>query len=69
MAKRYNTPDAAGVLHFVTLSVRDKRKAFSREQFADACLNELRNTCDQSPAKLIAYVATLQAFLRVSNRQ
>jgi putative transposase len=56
MAQRFNCPDAEGVLHYVTLNVRDKRLAFSKACYARELLETLRTECDKYPAKLVAYV-------------
>lgn len=56
MAKRFNRPDAAGVLHYVTLNVREKRRPFAKEAYARIALDELRKSCDLHPAHLLAYV-------------
>ena len=56
MSTRYNAPDQDGVLHYVTLNVRDKKLAFRDEFFARLALDELRFECDRHPAKLLAYV-------------
>ncbi len=57
MTTRFNRRDREGVLHFVTLRVREGRRAFSRDAYARAVLNQLRRQCDEFPARLIAYVA------------
>lgn len=56
MGTRYNSPDAAGVVHYVTLNVRDRRRAFRAADYALSCLTELRFECDRHPARLLAYV-------------
>ena len=56
MAQRLNSPDQKSVLHYVTLNVRERRKAFSRPEYAELVLRELRFECDRHPARLIAYV-------------
>ena len=56
MAKRFNTPDCAGVYHYVTLNIRERRKPFLRSHYACMALEELRHECDRHPAKLAAYV-------------
>lgn len=60
MAQRINTvdtPDDPCLLHFVTLNVRDRKKAFGRPEYAAMVLRELRFECDRHPATLVAYVA------------
>jgi putative transposase len=56
MAERLNSPDSEGVLHFVTLNVRDRKAAFRRPAYATMVLQELRFECDRHPAILAAYV-------------
>lgn len=56
MSQRYNTPDATGVLHYVTLNIRERRRAFCRDSHAILALEELRYSCDAFPGKLVAYV-------------
>lgn len=56
MAQRFNSPDCEGVLHFVTLNVRERKSAFRRPEYAEMALRELRFECDRHPARLIAYV-------------
>jgi len=57
MSQRFNRPDESGVLHYVTLNVRERRQAFARPAYALAVLESLRAACDSYPAKLVAYVA------------
>lgn len=54
--KRFNYPDRPAVLHYITINIRDKRKAFVRDAFARVALELLREYCDRHPAKLHAYV-------------
>ncbi len=56
MAQRLNSPDLSGALHFVTLNVRDRKRAFARAGYAEMVLCELRFECDRHPATLAAYV-------------
>ena len=56
MMKRFNRMDRKGVLHYITLNVREKMKAFSRDEYARAILRQLHEQCIRHPAKLIAYV-------------
>ncbi len=56
MSQRFNRPDSAGVLHYVTLNVRERRPIFSRGAYASEILVILRAVCDEYPAKLVAYV-------------
>lgn len=56
MGTRYNAPDAAGVIHYVTRNVRDRQPAFRRDEYARLCLDEARFECDRHPARLLAYV-------------
>ncbi len=56
MSQRFNRPDAAGVLHYVTLNVRERRPIFSHGAYALALLQTMRTICDNYPAKLVAYV-------------
>ena len=56
MSQRLNSPDQLGVLHFVTLNVRERKAAFRRSEYAQMVLQELRFECDRHPARLVAYV-------------
>jgi REP element-mobilizing transposase RayT len=56
MSQRFNRPDAAGVLHYVTLNVRERRPIFSHSPYALALLQCLRSSCDDYLAKLVSYV-------------
>lgn len=56
MGKRLNSPDERATLHYVTLNIRDRRRAFSRPDYAQLALDELRFECNRHPALLIAYV-------------
>lgn len=56
MAQRYNAPDNADVLHYVTLKVRDRRRAFGSDTYAHLALDQLRISCDNHPAEITAYV-------------
>ena len=56
MATRLNSPNQPGVLHFVTLNVRDRKRAFGRLDYANMVIRELRYECDRHPATLVAYV-------------
>jgi putative transposase len=57
MAKRLNSPDCTGVLHFVTVNVRDRRCPFCRPEYARMAIEQLRFECDRHPAALVGYVA------------
>lgn len=56
MSQRYNRPNEAGVLQYVTLNVRQRRKAFARDEFAKVVLEELDEHCSRHPGKLMAYI-------------
>ena len=56
MSQRFNRPDAAGVLHYVTINVRDRRPAFSKAAYTQELLDTLRAACDEFPARLVCYV-------------
>jgi len=56
MAKRFDRHGRQGVLHYLTINVRDRRQAFRSDAFARAAAIALRRHCDEHPAKLIAYV-------------
>ncbi len=56
MAQRLNAPDLLGVYHFVTLNVRDRERAFARDEYAKIVMRELRYECNRHPATLAAYV-------------
>ena len=56
MTKRFNRGGRTGVLHYVTINVRDRCKAFQTDAYARAACLALRRHCDEHPAKLIAYV-------------
>lgn len=56
MGQRLNLPDAAGVLHFVALSVRERKRAFARAEYANLAVEMLRFECDRHPVQLVAYV-------------
>jgi len=56
MAQRLNSADAAGVLHFVTLNIRERKRPFVRPEYSRLALQELRFECDRHPALLVAYV-------------
>jgi putative transposase len=56
MSTRLNSPDSEGVLHYVTLNVRDRKAAFRRPEYAELVLRELRFECDRHPAALVAFV-------------
>ena len=49
MATRLNSPDALGVIHYITLKTRDKVLAFRRPEYARLAVTRLR-------AELLAYV-------------
>ncbi|PQV65130.1 putative transposase [Abditibacterium utsteinense] len=54
--KRLNSPDGQGVLHFVTLKVRDRKTPFRRAEYARMICELLRFECDRHPATLVAFV-------------
>jgi REP element-mobilizing transposase RayT len=56
MTERFNRSGREGVLHYVTINIRDRRKAFISAANALAACLELRRHCDEYPARLIAYV-------------
>lgn len=56
MAKRFNRGDQIGVLHYVTLKVRERNSIFFQDPYIHAVLTSLRQHCDEHPARLIAYV-------------
>ena len=54
--RRLNSPDQAGVLHYLTLNVRDRKAAFRRDEYAQSLADLLRFECDRHPATLAAFV-------------
>ena len=56
MGIRFNRGDMKGVLHYITINVRDKATIFSHSQFALIVLQELSRRCRRQQAKLVAYV-------------
>jgi putative transposase len=56
MGTRLNRSNRRAVLHYVTINVRNRRKAFQQDIFARAAAEVLRRHCDEHPARLIAYV-------------
>jgi len=56
MSTRLNSPDAEGVLHYVTLNVRERKAAFRHPEYARMILDLLRFECNRHPATLAAYV-------------
>ena len=57
MSTRLNSPDGVGVLHYVTLNIRERKRTFSRPEYASMILDLLRLECNRHPATLAAYVA------------
>ncbi len=57
MSTRLNSPDSEGVLHYVTLNIRERKTVFNRPEYASMILDLLRFECDRHPATLVAYVA------------
>jgi REP element-mobilizing transposase RayT len=56
MAQRFDRHNKQGVLHCITINVRDRVQAFRGESFARAAAEILHLQCLEHPAKLIAYV-------------
>jgi len=56
MNQRFNCPDRIGVLHYVTINIRQHRRIFDHDELARHALTLLRKACDNYPAKLVAYV-------------
>ncbi len=56
MAKRINRGDRTGVLHYLTINVRERRRPFVHDHYARCVLEELRHHCDTYFTRLIAYV-------------
>ncbi|MBW3638126.1 MAG: transposase [Armatimonadetes bacterium] len=54
--QRLNSPDQDGVLHFLTLNVRERKTPFRRPEYARMIVELLRFECDRHPAKLAAFV-------------
>ena len=54
--QRLNSPDGQGVLHFLTLTVRDRKTPFRRPEYARMICELLRFECDRHPAALTAFV-------------
>lgn len=54
--KRFDRHGKPGVLHYLTINIRDRQQAFRRDAHARAACHALRRQCDEHPAKLIAYV-------------
>ena len=67
MTKRHNERDQIGVLHYVTLNIRERKHAFSRDENARAALIALREHCDRHPAKLVAYVVMPEHLHFINN--
>ena len=40
--QRFNSPDQAGVIHYLTLNVRDRKNAFRRDDYAESIAQLLR---------------------------
>lgn len=56
MAKRFDRHGKRSVLHYVTINARNRCKAFKSPENAIVSCYELRQLCDEYPAKLVAYV-------------
>ena len=56
MVKRFDRHGKEGVLHYITLNVKGRCKAFKSAENARASCLTLRHHCDEYPAKLIAYI-------------
>jgi putative transposase len=54
--KRLSRNDRVAVLHYVTINVREKARAFAADAYARAAVYALREYCDRHPARLVAYV-------------
>ncbi|HEY3375946.1 MAG TPA: transposase [Armatimonadota bacterium] len=54
MSQRFNREDRIGVLHYLTLKVRERHPL--TEAYRAQVLQLLRQQCDRYPARLIAYV-------------
>ncbi len=70
--QRLNSPDQAGVYHYLTLKVRDRKAAFRRPEYAEMIVQLLRYECDRHPAKLAAFVVMpdhLHALLDLEDGQ
>ncbi len=67
MAVRFDRHGKQGVLHYVTINIRDKRQAFRGESYARAACHALRQHCDEHPAKLIAYVVMPEHLHFINN--
>jgi REP element-mobilizing transposase RayT len=69
MAKRLNRQGRQGVLHYVTINIRDRRKAFLSAVNARAACLTLRQQCNEHPAKLIVYVVMPEHLHFITNPQ
>ena len=69
MIERMNRNGRKGVLHYVTINIRDRRQAFRSEAFARAACHALRRHCDEHPAKLVAYVVMPEHMHIIVNPQ
>jgi len=67
MGVRFNRKDCPGVLHYVTLNIRERRPLFRWEEYARMILYKLHEQCQEHPAKLIAYVAMLEHLHYIIN--
>ncbi len=67
MATRFNRGNRAGVLHYLTLNVRERRRPFVRDCYARVLLEILREHCDRHPARLVAYGVQLDHFHGIVN--
>ena len=69
MAKRFDRHGRKGVLHYVTITTRDRSQAFRSELCARAACLALRQHCDEHPAKLVAYVIMPEHMHFITNPQ
>jgi REP element-mobilizing transposase RayT len=69
MAKRFDRHGKKGVLHYITINIRNRCKAFKAAKNAEAACFNLRKVCDLYPAKLIAYVVMPEHIHCIINPQ
>ena len=67
--ERFDRHGRQGVLHYVTINIRDRRQAFRSEAYARAACLALRRHCDEHPAKLAAYVVMTEHMHLITNPQ
>ncbi len=67
MAERFDRHGRKGVLHYVTINIRDKCQAFRSDEYARAACHALRRHCDEHPAKLVAYVVMPEHIHFINN--